>query len=203
MFGEPAAEPKCDVVDLGELVNFYSGGTPSKQSPEFWKGDLPWFSPKDLKRSELVDSIDHVSEDVLTRTPLRAVPADTVLIVVRGMILAHTVPISIVRTTCTINQDLKALIPRVAIDPLFLRTALEVQHAQLLSRVSTAAHGTKRLEMRDLKAIRIARPGAKREQEFASRAASATVLHRDLLAQERLLAGFMAALQSRAFSGQL
>jgi type I restriction enzyme S subunit len=37
--------------------------------------------------------------------------------VVRGMILAHTIPISILNNEAAINQDLKALLPRQEIEP--------------------------------------------------------------------------------------
>ncbi|CAJ1494390.1 restriction endonuclease subunit S [[Mycobacterium] burgundiense] len=203
MFGDPAAASARDTEPLGELVTLRGGGTPSKANPANWKGELPWFSPKDLKRKFLFDSIDHVSETVLDSTSLKAIPRDTILIVVRGMILAHTVPISIVKTRCTINQDLKALIPRVEIDPLFLHTALAIQHARILDSVSTAAHGTKRLDVEDLKAVRIPRPTAGAQTEFIERVNQVEDIARAAASQAKTINELFRSLQSRAFSGQL
>ncbi len=50
---------------IGRLVDDVSGGTPSKSEPEFWDGDIPWVSPKDMKRPIIADSIDHVTEAAL------------------------------------------------------------------------------------------------------------------------------------------
>ncbi|SON61474.1 hypothetical protein MSIMFI_02985 [Mycobacterium simulans] len=203
MFGDTGAEDRFGSEPLGELVDFYSGGTPSKKQSDWWMGPLPWFSPKDLKTQDLWDSIDHLSREVLNSTSLKQIPANTVVIVVRGMILAHTVPIGMVRVPCTINQDLKALLPRVSIEPTFLRAALSVQHNRILASVSTAAHGTKRLETSALRNVRIPRPGTTAEQEFASRITALSVVqNRELqaIAENQVL---FASLQSRAFTGQL
>ncbi len=63
------------------------------------------------------------------------------------MILAHTVPISILDVDAAINQDLKALIPKRDFDASYLAAMLRAQHATILSKVSAAAHGTKKLRV--------------------------------------------------------
>jgi type I restriction enzyme, S subunit len=155
-------------VALGEIVDFYSGGTPSKAKTELWDGDVPWFSAKDMKRPRLTDSADHVSDSVFRTTSLRKLPAGTVAMVVRGMILAHTVPISILDVESAINQDLKALRPRYEIEPSFLAAMLRAQHSTILSQVSTAAHGTKKLDTRVLENIRIPLPSLPEQRRIAA-----------------------------------
>jgi hypothetical protein len=46
---------------LGEIVDFGSGSTPPKENQEFWEGETPWVSPKDMKAEQLSDAEDHVS----------------------------------------------------------------------------------------------------------------------------------------------
>ena len=59
---------------LGEVTDFLSGGTPSKDRPDYWVGSVPWVSAKDMKRFRLDDSEDHVSEGgVANGTRLTAV----------------------------------------------------------------------------------------------------------------------------------
>lgn len=150
-FGDPATNPMgWPQCTLGDVVNIASGGTPSKARPDFWEGDLPWVSPKDMKRTVIVDAIDHISPKVVEETNLKLVPKDAVLIVVRGMILAHTVPIAITARPVTINQDIKALTAKEGVMPAFLLWHLKVMHHELLGATSTAAHGTKKLETKDL-----------------------------------------------------
>ena len=154
-------------VALSEIVDFYSGGTPSKASDRFWRGDVPWISAKDMKHARLTRSIDHVSDEVFSSTSLRKLPPGTVVMVVRGMILAHTIPIGILEVEAAINQDLKALLPREGVVPAYLAGILRAQQTAILAQVSTAAHGTKKLESRVLEQIRIPLPSIDEQRRIA------------------------------------
>lgn len=170
MFGDPATNPKrWPVHPLSQLVEFVSGGTPSKQREEFWQGHLPWVSPKDMKRLSIDDAIDHVNEAVLSATSLKLVEAGAVLIVVRGMILAHTVPVAEARVPLTINQDMKALVPRREVSSTYLLWSLLVSQRHLLSQVTTAAHGTKKLDTSRLGEMLVPVPPMEAQDEFEQR----------------------------------
>lgn len=160
MFGDPVSNPKgWEKSKLGSLVSVMSGATPSKSKTEYWKGDFPWVSPKDMKSNEINDSIDHVNQVVFKETNLKMISVDSILIVVRGMILAHTVPIAIVKTPVSINQDIKALaLKENKIKPEMLLNILHAMHSSILSIVSTAAHGTKRIDINDLLNLDIITP---------------------------------------------
>ncbi len=204
MFGDPVANPKgWPTESLTDLCHCYSGGTPSKAKKEYWEGELPWFSAKDMKAEDLFDSEDHISKQVPETTTLKLLPKDTVAIVVRGMILAHTFPVCVLRIPATINQDLKALLPKQPVNSQFLAACLRSQSGFVLEKVSEAGHGTKRLDAQGLQSIRIQRPGDALEQTFATRIAAIEALkatHRRALAA---LDALFASLQQRAFSGAL
>lgn len=81
MFGDPVSnDSDFETVPLPEIGHLYSGGTPSKANPDLWDGDVPWFSPKDIKSSHLKDSIDHIAETAISNTSLRLLPADTIVL---------------------------------------------------------------------------------------------------------------------------
>jgi type I restriction enzyme S subunit len=124
---------------LGEVCQFRGGGTPSKAVESFWRGDIPWVSPKDMKFDVVSDSIDHISEEAIESSAASLIPKDSVLMVVRSGILARTVPIAITGCDLTINQDLKALCPNGAIDSRFLYHLLDSMMGVLLSMVSRGA----------------------------------------------------------------
>jgi hypothetical protein len=128
---------------LGYLVRTVGGSTPSKDEPAFWNGDIPWVTPKDMKRDVLSDSQDHVS--VLATLSLRVLQPPVVLTVVRGMILAHTVPVATTAAPVTINQDMKALLPGASLSTGYLAWTLRAFQDGLLALVETAGHGTCKL----------------------------------------------------------
>lgn len=94
------------------LFRFVGGGTPSKENPGFWSGDIPWVSPKDMKAEYIDDTEDHISEEAVESSATNRVPKGTLMIVTRSGILKHTIPVAITNVEVTLNQDLKALLPR-------------------------------------------------------------------------------------------
>ncbi|QSY95927.1 restriction endonuclease subunit S [Rhizobium bangladeshense] len=131
-------------VPLKTVVTLKAGGTPSRSSESFWGGNLPWASGKDLKVRLLSDT-----EERLTSEGWRAAkiaPAGATLIVVRGMILAHTFPVSVAAVPMAFNQDLRALVAGKSIRPAYLTAWAEWMGPWFLSRTAESSHGTKRLE---------------------------------------------------------
>ncbi|KIH81612.1 Type I restriction-modification system, specificity subunit S [Pseudomonas batumici] len=135
------------VSPLKSVVTFRSGGTPSKDKLEFWDGDIPWASAKDLKKEQLEDTQDHLTELAVTSGAASLVPAGSVLVVVRGMILARIFPVSEAMVPMAINQDLKALHASSKLDGRFLAHLLRGLADESLRRLEEAGHGTKALRM--------------------------------------------------------
>ena len=78
-------------MTLGDITELLSGGTPSKSRDDYWNGSVPWVSAKDMKRLRLYGTEDHVTT-AGAQNGTRMVPANTVLILVRGMTLLNDVP---------------------------------------------------------------------------------------------------------------
>ncbi len=156
-----------EVRSLGECGVWSSGGTPSKANPAFWQGDIPWVSAKDMKASRIVDTQDHVTAEG-AKEGTRVVPVKTLLMVVRGMILAHTFPVAITERPMAFNQDLKALECLEEILPEFLLHALQ-HHGQTILQYSTVAtHGTLRIPQEDLKEILIRFPSPEEQKSIVN-----------------------------------
>jgi type I restriction enzyme S subunit len=150
------------VARLGQVGAWSSGGTPSKSNPDYWGGDIPWISPKDMKRLYLDDAEDHVT-GLGAVNGTRLMPAGTLLIVVRGMILARYVPVAITLRASTFNQDIKALKCNDDYSPHFVRMWLELQNEKLMKLIDSATHGTKRLPQEAL--LNFAIPSAPRAEQ--------------------------------------
>ncbi len=128
------------VSPLGHLGVWNGGGTPTKSNPAFWKGDIPWVSPKDIKVARLWDSSDHLSTGAIEASATTVIPKRSVLVVTRSGILAHTLPIAINEVPLAINQDLKAITPFPGIDAEYLAWALRGLERRILKECSK--HGT-------------------------------------------------------------
>lgn len=141
---KPHALQGWGAAPLGQLGEILGGSTPSKANAEFWNGDIPWVSPKDMKRPVIHDSEDHISAKALAETSLKAVPAKSLLMVVRGMILVHSFPVALTAREVTINQDMKALVPPEEISA-YLHMYLQATKAVMVGLVDRSSHGTCKL----------------------------------------------------------
>lgn len=156
-----------EVVPLSDVCRFQSGGTPSKKNAAFWEGTIPWVSPKDMKRPRLADVEDHISQEAL-ESGSKLAPAGSVFIVVRGMILAKTVPVALAEVPMAINQDMKAIVPGPKLRSDFLLYALEALRENLFKKVGRSGHGTCTLMGHEVAAFKIPLPDLAAQDEIAS-----------------------------------
>ena len=133
-------------VLLGDVGEWRGGGTPSKSRPEFWDGDIPWVSPKDMKILHISDAQDHISEAAVEKSSVRLIPAGSLLMVVRGMILARAFPVALTLREVTINQDMKALLPLEPETTDYLLITLRALEPDVLAAIEYSSHGTCKLK---------------------------------------------------------
>jgi type I restriction enzyme S subunit len=154
-----------DVVRLDAVADLVSGGTPSKSRPEWWEGLIPWASPKDMKRPRLWDTEDHISSEGLENGS-RLVPARTLFVVIRGMILAKDVPVAMAEVPMAFNQDMKGIVPREAVDAEYLLYGLASRKVALIQEISTSAHGTRRMGTSSLEALLLPLPAHEEQRRI-------------------------------------
>lgn len=187
-----SAPPTWTRAVLGHVVGVRSGATPSKDDPSFWDGTIPWVSPKDMKVFRIGDAEDHVSEHAVRSSALRMLPAGCVLMVTRGMILDHTVPIAIATASLTINQDMKALLPRRGVKAEYLAWLLVGLNSALLARVEEAAHGAKALRTEQWSKLPIALPSDLEQQRIADFLDRKTAVIDELITKKEHLVALLA-----------
>ena len=97
------------LLKLKHFTQFAGGGTPSREVPSYWNGDIPWVSPKDMKTEYVVSTEEKITEDGLESSTSNLIESSRVLLVVRSGILKHTIPVAINAVPVALNQDMKAL----------------------------------------------------------------------------------------------
>lgn len=107
---------ECMLNDLGEIVG---GATPSTQREDYYGGDIPWITPKDLSSLQgryISRGERNITKNGLASCSAQLMPPKTVLFTSRA-------PIGYVaiaeQTVCT-NQGFKSIVPNAKVNPLFL-----------------------------------------------------------------------------------
>jgi len=152
------------VVSIRDIGRWVSGSTPSRKRDDYWSGDFPWVSPKDMKKPVISDAEEHLSND--GRKEASVVGAGSLLIVIRGMILVHSFPLGITTRDVAFNQDMKALIPNPSHSVEYVFHWFCWAKSRILSCISDSSHGTKRLAMEDLFAMNIPTPSLSDQTKF-------------------------------------
>ena len=196
-----------ETVALRFLVNLTSGATPDTGKPEYWDGEIPWVSPKGMKENEITETQDHVSEMALSECTLRLIEPGAVLIVVRGMILAHSFPTALNSIPVTINQDMKALRCCPILAPHYLRDFFHGFEEHVVLLADSSAHGTRKLDTAVLGRLEIPLPPLLEQQQIVTYIDEATSRLDDLQSATgismTLLKERRVALIAAAVTGQL
>ena len=146
----PEGWVKSELDDI--LLTIIGGGTPSKAIPEYYQGDIPWMSVKDMNKHTLTDTIDHITNDAVENSSTNIIPAGTPIIATR-MSLGKIVTASF---DSAINQDLKALFLSSGVERNFFIHWYRSQ-AQLIESLGTGTT-VKGIRLEVLKALSINLP---------------------------------------------
>ena len=114
-----------------EAMDILSGGTPKTNVPDYWGGDIPFFTPKDATGCLYTFSTERtLTEDGLRNCNSRLYPKDTVFIAARGTVGK----ITLAQTDMAMNQTCYALIAHPPLSQHFLYCALVEGVEQFRSR---------------------------------------------------------------------
>jgi len=164
-------------IPLSETGTWLSGGTPARKNESYWNGTIPWIGTKDLKGFDLLDASEHITETAAAEGA-RVVGPGVVLFVTRGMSLAKEFRVGVSGVRLSFNQDVKAIVPRDDLYPRFLAWFLVASEQEVLGRVDTASHGTKRLPLERIEGLDVPLPPFPEQRRVAAILDEADALRR-------------------------
>ncbi|RRD66677.1 restriction endonuclease subunit S [Comamonadaceae bacterium OH2310_COT-174] len=151
---------------LGELTDWASGGTPPKENPEYWGGDIPWISASSMKSGRLSESDRTLTQKGLEQKS-RLARKNDVLLLVRGSELHKRIPVGVATRDVAFNQDVKALRAKNGISSTYLYYWLTAHEPMLLSKVEHTGIGAGKLDTAVLKALPVEVPPVEEQRAIA------------------------------------
>lgn len=122
---------------LGECCEIVSGATPSTEIREYWDGEIPWATPRDL--SALRGRVLLETAKSITRAGYES--CSTSLLPSRAVLFSSRAPVGLVaiagQPMCT-NQGFKSLVPKAELNPEYLYWCLR----SLASAIERRGSGT-------------------------------------------------------------
>ena len=88
-------------TNLGIIVQWGSGGTPSRKHAEYYEGDIPWIKTGELNNDYIYDSEEHITVDAIENSSAKIFPANTIIIAMYGATIGK---VGIMGISATTNQ---------------------------------------------------------------------------------------------------
>lgn len=201
MFGNTRYYEKTEVVKtIGEICNTRGGGTPSKAKSEYYTGDIPWVSPKDMKWLYITTSQDKITQQAITESSTALIPKGSLLMVIRSGILKSKLPLAINKVDVTINQDMKAFTSKEVTTEYLLYFFFSEERNILKKVKGTTADN---LNFDDIKKMKIKIPPIELQNQFAQIVEKTEALKAQYQQSLQELENLYGSLSQRAFRGEL
>lgn len=200
MFGEKTLSLAGNLKTIGEICTYRGGGTPSTSKPEYFTGNIPWVSPKDMKSLAIVTSQDKITEQAIKESSTALIPSGSVLMVIRSGILKNKLPLAINKVDVAINQDLKAFQSKHVLPEYLLYFFISAEKGILKKVKGTTADN---LSFGDILNLKINVPPLSLQTQFADIVKKTEVLKERYQASLAELENLYQSLSQRAFKGEL
>ncbi|MBL7845114.1 MAG: restriction endonuclease subunit S [Cyclobacteriaceae bacterium] len=201
MFGNTRHYSKSDVVKtIGEICNTRGGGTPSKAKPEYYTGEIPWVSPKDMKWLYITTSQDKITPQAIDESSTALIPKGSLLMVIRSGILKSKLPLAINKVDVTINQDMKAFTSKEVTTEYLLYFFFSEERSILKKVKGTTADN---LNFDDVKKMKIKIPPLELQTQFAQIVEKTEALKTQYQQSLQELENLYGSLSQKAFRGEL
>ena len=95
------------IEQLGNLCEFLNGGTPSKDKPHYFEGDIPWITSADITGPVADSARSFITEEAIQQSATNKVPRGTVLLVTR----TRVGKVAVAGHDLCFSQDITAIKP--------------------------------------------------------------------------------------------
>lgn len=98
-----------EVLVVKDVANTTSGGTPSRNKPEYFNGSIPWIKTGELKEKYIYDTEEKITEEAVKNSSAKLVPKNSVIVAMYGATIGK---VSINKIDATTNQACCVVIPQ-------------------------------------------------------------------------------------------
>lgn len=93
-------------IKIGDACTAQAGGTPDRSVKRYYEGNIPWVKSGEVKGGNIIQTDEYISEEAVSSSPAKIVPAGSVLIAMYGATAGQTARLRIDATT---NQAVLSL----------------------------------------------------------------------------------------------
>lgn len=166
MFGDPVKNEKgWDLIKLGELGIWKSGGTPSRSNQKYFTGKIPWVTSGELNDVYISSTREHISQDAINSSNAKLIPSNSILI---GMYDTAALKSSINTISLACNQAIAySSIDEQKCNVLYVHTAIQL--GKEFFKINQRGVRQQNLNLEMIRNISIPKPEISLQHEFVSK----------------------------------
>ena len=177
-----------EVVKVKDVANLQSGGTPSRDKPEYWEnGTIPWIKSGELNDAEIYNAEEKITELGLKNSNAKIFPKGTLLMALYGK--GTVSKTAILRIDAATNQAVCAFTPKNGnFNPKYMQHCLIFMRNRLLNQLTNPSSdvGRTNIYMGMLESFKIPLPKKVEEQKKIAEILSTADEELNLLRSEKL-----------------
>lgn len=132
------------ISTIGEEFDVGSGGTPSRQNPNYFKGNIPWVKTTELNYNCIVDTEEKITEDAIRNSSAKIYPKGTFVLAMIGLEAGKTMGrCAILGIDAAVNQACATLQTRGNLTVSFIYYYYQTLKKKIVSIMA----GTKRMNL--------------------------------------------------------
>jgi type I restriction enzyme S subunit len=131
MFGDTVKNTKnWETKQLNQVGDLKSGGTPLRSNPDYFTGDINWYSAGELNCLYLPDSIEKITDSAISQSSAKIFKAGSLLL---GMYDTAAFKMGILKSDSASNQACANILPSDALNVIWLYYNLSHMKEHFLS----------------------------------------------------------------------
>jgi len=99
-----------EIQNLGEVCQVIGGGTPSKDKADYYGGDIPWATVRDMRQEVITETECKITKQAVKSSATNIIPVGNVVIATR----VGLGKVCMLGQDTAINQDLRGIVPKDA-----------------------------------------------------------------------------------------
>jgi type I restriction enzyme, S subunit len=141
---------------IGEVCSLMTGGTPSKEKPEYFGGAIKWLVSGDIHQGEIFDCEGSITEAGMKNSNAKLLPLNSVMIALNGQGKTRGT-VALLRTKATCNQSLVSICPKEPekLLPEFLYSYLHGRYKEIRQMTGDSGNDRRGLNMDIIRSIEI------------------------------------------------
>jgi type I restriction enzyme S subunit len=123
-------------VALGEAFRVSLGGTPPRNRPELWRGEIPWINSGAINSIRVTEGVEYITEEAIQTSATKLWPRGTTLIAITGATLGQ---VSFLEVDACANQSVVGVLDEAGIAVEYLYLTISDRINELIARAGGSA----------------------------------------------------------------